>query len=324
MASAGVNSVVVRAPSRLHFGMFSFGDPTLRQFGGAGVMIDDPAFELHVTRAERFEFIGAASDRMRTVVEALLATDWGRQLPPLKFAAASVPRSHTGLGTGTQTALAVVAAAAQFLNAPVLEAATLAQLAGRAKRSAVGLHGFLRGGLIVEVGRLPHDAVAPLAAQVELPEAWRFVLVCPRAQQGLSGESERSAFAALPPVPQSLTDQLCRIALLDLIPSARSADFAGFSEALYHFGHAAGQCFKSHQAGVYATDELAMLVARVRAAGVAGVGQSSWGPTLFTLHPSLTAAEQFVRSCGAWSDADRYEFTISAANRGGARITIAG
>ena len=316
----GDASLKVIAPSRLHFGMFSFGVPTLRQFGGVGVMIDTPSFELRITSAERFEFVGTNADRLRQAVEQVRASAWGRELPPLKVETIFSPRSHTGLGSGTQSALSVVAGLRKFLNLPALNAAELAQVAGRAKRSAVGLYGFLQGGLIVEAGRLPHDGVAPLAAQVELPDAWRFVLVCPREQQGLSGESERAAFADLPAVPQSLTDQLCRIALLDLFPAARSGDFAGFSEALYHFGHAAGQCFKSHQAGVYATEELAMLVARVRALGVAGVGQSSWGPTLFTVHPSVVAAEQFVAGCQAWPDADRYEFTTAAPNRGGAQF----
>lgn len=322
MDSPSHASVVVRAPSRLHFGMFSFGDPTLRQFGGAGVMIDHPLLELHVARAERDEFHGPSADRIRALVEQLRKTNWAGRLPPLRFETLAAPRPHTGLGTGTQTALAIVAAVMNLLNEPLSDAATLAQLAGRAKRSAVGLYGFLQGGLIVEAGRLPHDAVAPLAAHVDLPEAWRFVLICPRAGQGLSGENERSAFASLPAVPRALTDQLCRIALLDLVPAARSGDFAGFSEALYHFGHAAGQCFKSHQAGIYATDELAALVTRVRAAGVAGVGQSSWGPTLFTLHPSAGAAEQFVQQCRSWPDAGRYELTIAAPNRGGASVTI--
>ncbi|MBA4017323.1 MAG: beta-RFAP synthase [Pirellula sp.] len=309
---------MVRAPSRLHFGMFSFGVPTLRQFGGAGVMIDEPALELRISAAEKDEFLGPNQQRLRQAVVQVRATSWGRDLPPLKVETIVSPRSHTGLGSGTQTALAVVAGLRKFLNLPPLGALELAQVAGRAKRSAVGLYGFLHGGLIVEAGRLPHDGVAPLAAQVELPETWRFVLICPREQQGLSGEPERAAFADLPAVPQSLTDQLCRIALLDLVPAARSGDFAGFSEALYHFGHAAGQCFKSHQAGVYATDELAMLVARVRALGVAGVGQSSWGPTLFTVHPSVLAAEQFIASCQAWPDAARYDVTVAAPNRGGA------
>lgn len=316
----GNPELIVRAPSRLHFGMFSFGVPTLRQFGGAGVMIERPSLELRITPAGQFEYVGANADRLHRAVEQVRTTSWGRDLPPVKVATLVSPRSHTGLGSGTQTALSVVAGLRKFLSLQPLDAAELAQVAGRAKRSAVGLYGFLQGGLIVEAGRLPHDGVAPLAAQVDLPEAWRFVLICPREQQGLSGESERAAFADLPAVPQSLTDQLCRIALLDLVPAARSGNFAGFSEALYHFGHAAGQCFKSHQAGVYATDELAMLVARVRALGVAGVGQSSWGPTLFTLHPSSVAAEQFVAECQAWSDVRRYEFTTAAPNRGGARF----
>ena len=49
---------------------------------------------------------------------------------------------------------------------PPLDVDELAHTAGRAKRSAVGLYGFLHGGLIVEAGRLPHDAVSPLVAAV--------------------------------------------------------------------------------------------------------------------------------------------------------------
>jgi predicted sugar kinase len=167
---------------------------------------------------------------------------------------------------------------------------------------------------------LPHDQVSPLVAAVPLPAAWRFILVCPRGSEGLSGDSERAAFATLPPVPQRVTDELSRIALLDLIPAARQADFAGFSEALFRFGYAAGECFKRHQSGVYATEQLAGLVADIRAMGVAGVGQSSWGPTLFTLHPTLEAAERFCAEFRRRTDAEQIELTIAAPNQGGARL----
>ena len=50
--------VTVRAPGRLHFGMFSFGVPTLRQYGGVGVMIDQHQTELQVTPADRFACLG--------------------------------------------------------------------------------------------------------------------------------------------------------------------------------------------------------------------------------------------------------------------------
>lgn len=311
-------ALLVSAPSRLHFGMFSFGVPTLRQFGGAGAMIDRPALVLRIAPSTHWEYVGGPIERIRQAVDSVRAADWGRDLSPVRIEVLFAPPAHTGLGTGTQTALTVVAGLRHFYHLPRLAAAELARAAGRAKRSAVGLYGFLHGGLIVEAGKWSHDVVAPLAALVELPQAWRFVLVRPRAQEGLSGDSERAAFAGLPSVPQALTDELCRIALLDLVPSARSGDFAGFAEALYRFGHAAGRCFKSHQAGVYATEQLATLVTRIRSAGVAGVGQSSWGPTLYTLHPTAEAAQEFVMSCERWADAPRYDVVLAAPNRGGA------
>jgi beta-RFAP synthase len=205
---------------------------------------------------------------------------------------------------------------------PPMTANELVEASGRAKRSAVGLYGFLHGGLIVEAGRLPHDRVSPLVAAVALPASWRLVLVCPRRGEGLSGEPERAAFATLPPVPQRVTDELSRIALLDLIPAARQADFAGFSQAVFRFGNAAGECFKRHQSGVYATEQLSGLVADIRAMGVAGVGQSSWGPTLFTLHPSAEAADRFCAAFRRRPDAEQIELTIAAPNQGGARLEL--
>ncbi len=316
----GSPAFTITAPCRLHFGMFSFGVPALRQFGGVGVMIDRPNVTISADRGRPPGFVGRNADRLQAAVEAVQATDWGRALPTDIGYTIDGPRSHTGLGSGTQTALSVVALARHILHLPPLDAGQLAALTGRAKRSAVGLHGFLHGGLIVEAGKLPHETVSPLTAQVDLPQKWRIVLICPREQEGLSGESERVAFEKMPPVPRPLTDELSGIAHSDLVPAARNADFAGFADAVYRFGVAAGQCFKSHQAGIYATEELAAIVSRVRAMGVVGVGQSSWGPTLFTLHPSAGAAAQFTADCRSWPGADRYEFTTAAPNRGGARI----
>ncbi len=314
-------AVIVRAPSRLHFGMFSFGVPTQRQFGGAGVMIDGRRTVLHVRGAKEFECRGAHEARLRQTLEAVRRTEWGRDLPACRLEIVESPPSHVGLGSGTQTALATVAGLRAWSRLPPLGAVELATTAGRAKRSAVGLYGFLHGGLIVEAGRMPHDAVAPLAAQVVLPREWRFVLIRPIGKAGISGDVERAAFADLPPVPRELTDELCRIGLLDLVPAARTGDFAGFADAVYRFGHAAGECFKSRQAGVYATDELAAIVARVRAEGVAGVGQSSWGPTLFTLHPSPTAAEAHVVRWRRWPDGDRLDLTVVAPAGDGAVLS---
>ena len=53
-AAAMTHAVHVRAPCRLHFGMFSFGHADRPQFGGVGVMIDPPAVELTFIPAARF------------------------------------------------------------------------------------------------------------------------------------------------------------------------------------------------------------------------------------------------------------------------------
>lgn len=313
-------TVRVVAPSRLHFGMFSFGHPTLRQYGGAGVMIERPSLELRIAPNSEFVCTGPNAARLQTVLDRVRQSSWGAHIAPCRLETVVAPQTHVGLGSGTQTALSVVAGLRAFAGLPPLDAGQLAEVSQRARRSAVGLHGFLHGGLIVEAGRLPHEAVAPLAAAATLPEAWRFVLLCPRSQEGLSGERERSAFATMPPVASSLTEELCRIALLELLPSARVGDFAGFAEAVYQFGAAAGRCFKSHQAGVYATEQLARMVERIRAAGVAGVGQSSWGPTLFTLHPNDDAARRFMSDVQGWCEMRDVEVTLAAPNARGASV----
>jgi beta-ribofuranosylaminobenzene 5'-phosphate synthase len=315
-----MDSVVVTTPARLHFGMFSFGVPTERQFGGAGVMIDGPSTKLRLARAEADSFAGPHANRYAAATRQARSTAWGDRIPPVRITAEASPPAHRGLGSGTQTALAVVAGLRALAGLAPPAAAELVEASGRARRSAVGLHGFLHGGLIVEAGRLPHDRVSPLVAAVDVPAAWRFVLICPRGGEGLSGEPERAAFATLPSVPQRVTDELCRTALLELIPAARQADFAGFSEAVFRFGFAAGECFKRHQSGVYATEQLAGLVADIRAGGVAGVGQSSWGPTLFTLHPSADAAERFIADFRRRPDSERLEISVATPNQGGARL----
>ena len=48
------NSVAVRTPCRLHFGMFSFGRRDVPQFGGVGVMVEPPNVEASFAAAESF------------------------------------------------------------------------------------------------------------------------------------------------------------------------------------------------------------------------------------------------------------------------------
>ena len=233
-------SVFVAAPSRLHFGMFSFGQPRVRQFGGAGAMIKSPGLQLRVEPADRFETVGPLADRAREVALRVTRMLSDEPAPRCRIEILSAPREHTGLGVGTQLSLSVAAALNAFFGNNRLTPRQLSALAGRAERSAIGTYGFDAGGLLLEGGKLPDETISPLVAQVSLPAAWRFVLIIARDEQGVSGLDERAAFRNLPPVPPETTAALVALAAEELIPAADAADFGRFSAALYQFGHTAG------------------------------------------------------------------------------------
>lgn len=311
-------TVLVTAPSRLHFGMLSFGHAEERQFGGVGAMIDSPGLRIEITPAAQLAAGGPLAERALTFARRV-ADNLRVHNPACRLRILGAPAEHAGLGTGTQLALAVAAGLCRFFEVEQTSAAELARLAGRGERSAIGSYGFAQGGLLVEAGKVPGQALAPLVSRVELPAEWRFVLIAPCAHVGLSGEAERAAFARLPAVPRETTAELCREVLIHLLPSAIAGDFDEFSESLYRYGHRAGMCFAANQGGPFASAELADLVAQIRAMGIKGVGQSSWGPTLFALFPNESQARDFADRFAVCSPTP-IELTVTAPSRRGATI----
>ncbi len=311
--------VEVVACSRLHFGMFSFGVPGERQFGGAGVMIDRPGLRLRVERGERFEARGLLAGRVTSVASGVAQRLRLENPPPYVFDLVEAAPEHVGLGTGTQLALAVASAMVALGGDEQPDAARLAALAGRGQRSAVGSYGFERGGLIVEAGKLDGEALAPLTARVELPAEWRFVVTWPPSERGLAGEAERATFRELPPIEPATTARLRAEVEGEMLPAARAGDFKRFGESLYRFGRLAGKCFAAAQGGVFASERIARLVEAIRALGVAGVGQSSWGPSVFALLENPAAADAFAGELRSQVGGDD-EIVIARPSASGARI----
>ena len=193
---------------------------------------------------------------------------------------------------------------------------------GRGLRSAVGTHGFLQGGLIAELGKLSHEALSPLDRRIALPSAWRFVLICPRQGEGLCGPAEGDAFSRLPSVPADVAGQLTCELRERLVPAAACGDFAAFGESVYRFGHRAGLCYAPLQGGAYNGERLSGLVELIRRCGVAGVGQSSWGPTVFAVCRDGDQAEKLVDELSRRGAIDDAEVWISATNNRGAERRV--
>lgn len=310
--------VVVEAPSRLHCGMFSFGRPDMRRFGGLGAMIAEPALRLTFEPSKHFEIeTDALAERVNRVVQALVQAGWFAEPPACRITIQSAPPTHVGLGSGTQLALAIAAGLNAVLERPTRSPRELAQATGRGQRSAIGLHGFGQGGLLVEAGKQRREEISPLVARVDLPARWRFLLLVPRGREGLSGDSERAAFDRLPAVPRETTAELCRLALMELLPAAATADFERFADAYFEFGRLAGSCFAAAQGGTYADPSVAAMVVRLREMGLVGVTQSSWGPTLAAVLPDDASAQQWVGQLRSLAELQDVQMFVSApANRG--------
>jgi beta-ribofuranosylaminobenzene 5'-phosphate synthase len=312
--------VEVRAPCRLHFGMFGFGQPEGRQFGGVGVMLDSPAVELRFSPANEFAVQGKLAQRVKHFVELALRAWNIAELPNCCIDVQSPP-DHTGLGVGTQLGLATATGLRRFLELPELPVVELAASVGRGARSAIGTYGFQQGGLIIDAGKLPGDTLGKLATRVVLPEEWRFVLARAADASGLAGDREVDAFAQLPPVPTHVSTELMRIVESDMLPAADASDCDAFGEAVFQFGRKAGECFAAVQGGPYASPETARLIESIRDRGVRGVGQSSWGPTVFAIVPNEAEASSLAQ----WLARDapvRFAATVSAPNNRGAQITL--
>ena len=273
----------IRTPSRLHFGLLGWGPQAARQFGGIGLMIDAPGIDLLVEPASTWLVEGPHAARVRHVIEHLQgkSREVGTTLPPAHIHVVAAPPEHVGLGVGTQLCLAVARAVFLLAGAGDLSVDDLARWTGRGRRSGIGLHGFEHGGLIVDGGRRNEADIPPLVARLPFPEDWSILIVRPPSESGLHGPDESRAFATLPPFTQTVTDSLCRLVLLEILPAVRERDLPAFGAALGELQAQVGACFAPAQGGIYATARAARIVDELRDLGFVGAGQSSWGPTLY-------------------------------------------
>jgi beta-RFAP synthase len=255
-----------------------------RQFGGLGLMVDEPAIDLLAEPGPSPSAHGPLADRVRQILDQLRdrSADLGFRAPSVSIRTIQAPPEHIGLGVGTQLSLAVAEAVARLAGETDLSTEQLAQLTGRGARSGIGLHGFRHGGFIVDGGRKAADRGAPpLLARLHFPEDWSIVILQPPGERGLHGVVEIRAFAALPPTSEAVTDRLCRITLLGILPAIVERDLTAFGAALEELQAHVGASFAPAQGGSFSAPRASEIIEELHRAGFVGCGQSSWGPTLY-------------------------------------------
>jgi len=313
--------ITVTTGARLHFGPLSWQPAAGRNFGGAGLMIDVPGFCLDVQAAERDEIVGCES---WTQPVALFRDRIRRASPQrptsCRIEIRSAIPAHSGLGSGTQLGMAVARSLALMQGEQNVAPSVFAERAGRGCRSAIGIHGFDYGGFLIDAGKLPGETIGSLATRIDFPVEWKILLATPVGETGLSGSTECNIFDHLPPMPQQTTDTLCRLALMELLPSLAERNFERFSRSVFAFGQTVGEFFAPVQGGLFAGPSADQLVEEVRRRGFPGVGQSSWGPTLFVFCPDNNSANDLLSELSTDSRWQHYRFRIAAPLNTGATL----
>lgn len=295
--------VIITTGSRLHWGLLSLAPQVGREFGGIGLMIQEPQLKLSVTQsAGSSDNVKGSPGSIKKIREALAAIRnvypglYRDQFYDLELHS-EIPQ-HCGFGSGTQLSLAVAQALASLSDEPALPSVELARRVDRGARSALGVHGFTTGGFLVEGGKQSADEISPLVVRSDFPEDWQLLLVTPANRAGISGYIEADAIQRLGPMPTATTEKLCRLALMQLAPAVQTHDFEEFATGLTEFGHVVGEFFSPAQGGIFADPQMAELEKKLISRGIRGIAQTSWGPTLSIICQDVEMVASVIREYG--------------------------
>ncbi|MFB6229485.1 MAG: beta-ribofuranosylaminobenzene 5'-phosphate synthase family protein [Halobacteriales archaeon] len=286
----------VRTGSRLHFGFLNLSLARKRIYGGLGVAIDEPVVAVTAEPADSVACNDAdAETYARLSVDAL-------DVPGADVTVESAPPRHAGLGSGTQLALGTYASIASAHDREP-DVRAVAPALDRGGRSGVGVATFERGGFVIDAGhprvrftteRPPRGewSVPPVSVHHEVPEDWRFVVVTPDVDGGRSGDREDASMrATVEQADPGITDDIAAVVTGRLLPAIAAGDRADFGAAVAEIDRLNGAWYTDEQGGIYRPPVGQLVDELDDSPAVTGVGQSSWGPTVYGVTDATAASE---------------------------------
>ena len=289
-----------------------------RRYGSLGLALEHPFTRVRLSTAARTSGEGPDAARAVRYAESLarhfdlpsgVHIDVREAIPP-----------HAGLGSGTQLALSVGAGMAKLFDLDA-HGPEIATVLGRGARSGLGLGLFEQGGFVVDGGSAGGFAPPPIITRLAFPPEWSLMLVFDRKREGVHGEEERKAFATLPRFPESDAAELCRLVLMQVLPGLVERDLEAVAGALTRIQARVGDHFASVQGGRFASPGVTRVLDWLRACGIEGFGQSSWGPTGFALCPGEETARRLVAEAKRrFADEIALDFLVTRGRNEGAAI----
>ncbi len=327
MPVSSIAKIKISTPARLHLGFIDLHGGVGRKFGSAGIALDTPRLELEIMATEALNIQGADNARIARLVKAFDKHYEVESRCDIHIKQ-TIP-AHQGLGSGTQTALAIGQGLAS-LHGLTLTHHEIAHCLARGRRSGIGIYAFDRGGVLVDAG-VKDDKLPTLIFHHRFPSAWRILLITTKGQDGLHGVGERNAFEQLPQFSKSCAGALSRTVLMKLMPAVVERDFASFTQAVYKLQATMKDYFSSVQEQKISRFNSIKLLEYLDKQGIKGIGQTSWGPTVFAIAENQAQAEalkarlkDYVRCHGGKTEtsggAEKIDFLIVKGDNQGAVV----
>ncbi|MFB6132042.1 MAG: beta-ribofuranosylaminobenzene 5'-phosphate synthase family protein [Halanaeroarchaeum sp.] len=277
--------VRVDAGARLHFGFVNLSLSHERLYGSLGVALAEPRVVVEAEPAGKVR----ADDDVRSLVEQVVSL---LDVPGARVRVDTTYARHVGLGSGTQLALSVLAAVARAHDM-VPRVRSRAPDLGRGGRSGVGVATFEDGGFVLDdghpTGQFTTDppavgdwTVPRVAANHEVPDDWRFLVVVPAGSPGRHGPvEERSMRATVERADPALADRIAGLVVRRILPAVTAGDVSTFGDAVAELGRLNGRWYAEEQGGVYRPPVGELVTRLSKEPAIEGAGQSSWGPAVY-------------------------------------------
>lgn len=312
-------NIVIKTSARLHMGFFDLNGEMGRRFGSLGLSLNSPATVIEIAAGKNVFDDPDVSDYVLKSKQAIL-NQLNIQEDVSVRVKQQIPR-HSGLGSGTQMALAIGTGICQLFNRK-LSLQDIALSVGRGLRSGIGIGTFASGGLVLDGGRGQQTKIPPIIARHEFPEDWPILLIFDHGHVGVHGEEELSAFKALQNVNLSTTEKVSHEVLMKALPALIERDLKGFGDAIALLQAYTGDYFSPVQGGRYASKHVAQVLNFLADKGVTCVGQSSWGPTGFAVFESLALANQYLQLLKQQFSHSNLDWMLSSAKNTGADVNL--
>ena len=278
--------VEIEAPARLHLGFYNI-KLRSRLFGGLGLAVTAPSYRMRIYRSSRLSCEGAQVERVsRVLSEAASRLD----VPGARVVVDEAIPEHVGLGSTTQLTLSIYYGLTLLYNLKV-RVDEIAEISGRGRISRVGVEAFKRGGFIVDSGRTAKGRPKTMA-RLNFPLRWSIVTVTPSGKRGFREEEESMEVLMPYHPPRSIQRRMLELTFLGIVPGIIERDFNLFTSSLERLQVTVGSFYSTVQGGVFCCEESMIATELIKELGGRGVGQSSWGPTVYGFFRTRASAER--------------------------------